>query len=470
MGRLRHRDRGPPDGHRRRRAAVATGGRPHGHERGESTLRARRELLRRDRLRGRPRRVQAGVHALSDVAGALQYWPVVLSTSSVRRGPRHADAVPRRRAGPRPRAKALDRGGRARRPREPRRARPHLVQRDRRQDHHRRHGRGGHAAERAHARERGGARRQGGDARERARRAGGVGACGRDRRGAPRLPRSRAAPSAPLSPPVAVHATPAAPGSSAGRGPAIAAFGVAIAAAATGSVFGALVLHDKSRLESECTGRACAPGSQPDIDAVSRDGTVSTVAFGVAAAGLVVGTLLWLTEGGSPVARSGDRGSAVQAHPVRFRPGFIGVHFDGCSRAPDPAGPMDRRRLGVELAGGMGLQRPHGVDRLLRSPGVPCGRRHRRGGRRVRPWAPIVRASSEPARAACACRTPVSCRPAMEACARSPRRRRRRPAMRAPSLERSLPPMAAEATAGARRRSRGGSSPRAARSVRARAP
>lgn len=141
------------------------------------------------------------------------------------------------------------------------------------------------------------------------------------------FPEAAPAPSAALSPLVAVHATSAAPGASAGRGPAFAAFGVAIAAAATGGVFGALVLHDKSRLESECSGRACAPGSRPDIDAVSRDGTISTVAFGVAAAGLVVGTVLWLTEGGSPVARSGDRGSAVQAHPVRFGPGFVGGSF-----------------------------------------------------------------------------------------------------------------------------------------------
>ena len=76
-------------------------------------------------------------------------------------------------------------------------------------------------------------------------------------------------------------------------------------------------------------GKACGPGSQPDIDAVSRDGTISTVAFGVAAASAGGGTVLWLTEGGaaSRAREAGTAGRRREAHPVRFGPGFVAGSF-----------------------------------------------------------------------------------------------------------------------------------------------
>jgi hypothetical protein len=86
---------------------------------------------------------------------------------------------------------------------------------------------------------------------------------------------------------------------------AIVALGVAAAGVTAGSVFGAFALHDKSRLEGECAGKACPTGSQNDIDAVSHDGLVSTIGFGVAAASLVAGVVLWLTTGG-PAGPSHD--------------------------------------------------------------------------------------------------------------------------------------------------------------------
>jgi hypothetical protein len=95
--------------------------------------------------------------------------------------------------------------------------------------------------------------------------------------------------------PLRAEWTPPAPRSHAA---AIVALGVAAAGATVGSVFGAFALRDKSRLEGECAGKACPTGSQNDIDAVSRDGWVSTIGFGVAAAGLVAGVVLWLTTGG----------------------------------------------------------------------------------------------------------------------------------------------------------------------------
>ena len=106
---------------------------------------------------------------------------------------------------------------------------------------------------------------------------------------------------------------------------ALAVYGVAVAGAAVGSVFGVLTLHDKSTLEGECPGKACAPGSQADIDAVGRDGMVSTVAFGVTAAAIVVGTVLWVTAGAP--ARPRDARVTLPVGPVRFGPGVVGGSF-----------------------------------------------------------------------------------------------------------------------------------------------
>ncbi len=131
-------------------------------------------------------------------------------------------------------------------------------------------------------------------------------------------------PQAAVVAPVAMRRAAPPPPPSPSHGAAFAAFGVSVAGAAVGAVFGVLTLHDKSRLEGECAGKACSPGSQADIDAVGRDGTFSTVAFGVAAAAVVVGTVLWVT-GSSPHPR--DSSAAVAPPRLRFGPGFVGGSF-----------------------------------------------------------------------------------------------------------------------------------------------
>jgi PEGA domain len=137
------------------------------------------------------------------------------------------------------------------------------------------------------------------------------------------FPEPAAAPAA-HAPPVVVRTVQVASDPPRNVTPAFVAFGVAIAGAAVGSVFGDLTLRDRSRLEGECSGKACGPGSQSDIDAVARDGTVSTIAFGVAAVGVVVGVTLWLTVRGP--ARGRDR-ELASAPPVRFGPGFVAGSF-----------------------------------------------------------------------------------------------------------------------------------------------
>jgi len=140
----------------------------------------------------------------------------------------------------------------------------------------------------------------------------------------PSPPPPALAPEPAVSPPPAARTTQAPSSLSVNHAPALAAFGVAVAGAAVGAVFGGMVLHDKSRLEAECAGKACSAGSQPDIDAVSRDGMFSTIGFGVTAVGLVVGTVLWIGAGHS---RSGELPSGAQVGPVRLGPGVVGGSF-----------------------------------------------------------------------------------------------------------------------------------------------
>jgi hypothetical protein len=135
-------------------------------------------------------------------------------------------------------------------------------------------------------------------------------------------PPAAAVPAPAIAPPVASRPTPPTSALSVSHGPALAAFGVAVAGAAVGAAFGGMVLRDKSRLETECSGKACASGSQPDIDAVSRDGMFSTIGFGVCAVGVVVGTVLWITAG-----HSREPPSAAEVGPVRVGPGFVGGSF-----------------------------------------------------------------------------------------------------------------------------------------------
>lgn len=92
----------------------------------------------------------------------------------------------------------------------------------------------------------------------------------------------------------------ATPPRSPNRTPAIVSFGVGIAGAAAGTIFGSFALHEKSRLNGECSGKACSVGSQSDIDAVSRDATISTIGFGVAAVGAAVGLIVWFAAKSAP--------------------------------------------------------------------------------------------------------------------------------------------------------------------------
>ena len=208
-------------------------------ERGESTLRNAGDLLRRDRLLGRSRRVPASLRACTGVAGPVQHRAVVLPGSKLCSGPRHAEAIRRRRAGAHPRGATRVVDG----------ERADLANRV------------GHARITSNeagatisiddvevgvtplgedpCRERGGAEGEGAFAREARRSKRSVRACRRDGRSStstsPSPPHHhRRLPRPSRSPPPNVRAISPAPGPSVNRTPAFVAFGVAIAGAAVG--------------------------------------------------------------------------------------------------------------------------------------------------------------------------------------------------------------------------------------------
>ena len=80
--------------------------------------------------------------------------------------------------------------------------------------------------------------------------------------------------------------------------PAYLAFGAGAAGVAVGAVFGILALSTKSTLDSSCPSgkQYCPDSSSSDIDALHTDAILSTVGWGIAAAGAAAGAILLLTE------------------------------------------------------------------------------------------------------------------------------------------------------------------------------
>jgi hypothetical protein len=91
--------------------------------------------------------------------------------------------------------------------------------------------------------------------------------------------------------------------------------GVGVAGVGAGSVLGIMTMKQRKDLTSSCPDDVCSENQRADIDSAKRLGTLSTVAFGVGAAGLVLGSVLYFTAGPS----SSDR-----AHGPK-KPSFAGL-------------------------------------------------------------------------------------------------------------------------------------------------
>jgi len=91
--------------------------------------------------------------------------------------------------------------------------------------------------------------------------------------------------------------TPTAPPQAPSHAAAFVSWGLGLAGVGVGTAFGLITLKDKHNLN--CTSNVCPSSSRDSVDTAKRSGNISTIAFGVGGAGLVLGTVLYFTVGGS---------------------------------------------------------------------------------------------------------------------------------------------------------------------------
>ena len=90
--------------------------------------------------------------------------------------------------------------------------------------------------------------------------------------------------------------------------------GVGAVGVGVGAAFGLSALTQKSSLSKACPNDQCHASEQGDLDAAKRAGTVSTIAFGVGGAALLVGGILFFTATGSPRAATAQPGLVARPY------------------------------------------------------------------------------------------------------------------------------------------------------------
>ena len=109
---------------------------------------------------------------------------------------------------------------------------------------------------------------------------------------------------------------PKAPAKSPSRAAAYVSWGVGAAGVGVGTAFGVMAMKGKSDLDGQCQDNSCPPSSSASVDSAKRNGNISTIAFAVGGAGLVLGTVLYFSIG------SGSAETHASSTPAR---GFAGL-------------------------------------------------------------------------------------------------------------------------------------------------
>jgi hypothetical protein len=112
-------------------------------------------------------------------------------------------------------------------------------------------------------------------------------------------PGPTAAQAAPNAAAASTAAPPPAPANSPSHAAAYVSWGIGVAGVGVGSVFGVMALKDKHSLDGQCTDNNCPKSSESDVNSAKRNGNISTIAFAVGGAGLVLGTVLYFSIGSS---------------------------------------------------------------------------------------------------------------------------------------------------------------------------
>jgi hypothetical protein len=121
--------------------------------------------------------------------------------------------------------------------------------------------------------------------------------------------------SASAPPPAAAPA--AKDGSSTGRILAFVSYGVAAVGLGVGIGFGQSAMHDEKTLSADCPNKVCTPEHQDALDAARTKGTISTIGFAAAGAGLTLGTVLLFTSSGSHDKKASNAPAHTASSGVR---------------------------------------------------------------------------------------------------------------------------------------------------------
>jgi len=81
--------------------------------------------------------------------------------------------------------------------------------------------------------------------------------------------------------------------------PAYISWGVGLAGVGVGTAFGVMAMKDKQNLDGQCPNNSCPSSSGDSVDSAKQKGNISTIAFAVGGAGLVLGTVFYFTLGKS---------------------------------------------------------------------------------------------------------------------------------------------------------------------------
>jgi hypothetical protein len=80
-----------------------------------------------------------------------------------------------------------------------------------------------------------------------------------------------------------------------GHAPSYLSWGIGVAGVGVGTVFGLMTL--KAKQDLHCQGNTCLASQRDAVESAKRNGNISTIAFGIGGAGLLLGTVLYFSGG-----------------------------------------------------------------------------------------------------------------------------------------------------------------------------
>lgn len=138
---------------------------------------------------------------------------------------------------------------------------------------------------------------------------------------APKVAKAGAATAATATAPARANAAPPPPahhadqGSNTGKVVGYTSYALAAASLGVGIAFGQSAMNDEKALRTTCPNRVCTESQKDALDSAQTKGTISTIAFAAAGAGVTLGTILLLTSSGSSNENAAANGTRTARKP-----------------------------------------------------------------------------------------------------------------------------------------------------------